>query len=134
MERQRIQGTPRPEEVTVRIDEAGQQSAVPEIHHAGRRVSKGHYLVEGTGRGDRLAPNRHRVDRWLVRVHRDDVIAEENHIRERTDVGWRCSTAASDQQADTKHQQQVLHQAVRLSQTGWLIVNSSDHNNDRRGL
>ena len=75
------------------IDEARQQCTVPEIHHPRRIPSKGHHVIQRPGGRDRLAPDRHRFDGWLIRIHGDDVVAEENHIRGRTGVGRGLSTA-----------------------------------------
>ena len=75
------------------VDKTRQQCALPQIHHPRRIPSMGHHVVQRSGGRDRLAPDRHRFDGWLIRIHGDDVVAEENKIRGRTLVGRGPSTA-----------------------------------------
>ena len=63
------------------IDETGEQRAVSELDDAGRLAAKRHHVIECPGGGDRVAPDGHRCNRGLIRIHRHDVVADEDRVR-----------------------------------------------------
>ena len=81
MQRERVEAPPDGQEVPVRVDEAGQQRPLAELDDARGLAPQGQHLVARPGRRDGLAPDHHRLDGRLRRVHRDDVVAEEHGLR-----------------------------------------------------
>ena len=94
VERQCVEGHPHGQEVPVRIDEAGQQRALPQLDDARRSAAQGHHVVAGAGRDDRLPAHRHRLHPRPARLHRDDVIADEDRVRRSAGIRLRGGRAA----------------------------------------
>ena len=62
------------------VDEAGEQGAVAELDDAGLFPPPREDRAARPRRGDDAVPNRHRLDGGLFRIHRDDVIADEDRV------------------------------------------------------
>ena len=119
VQRQRVERAPHREEVPVRVDEARQQGPLAQLDDARGLAAQGQHVLARAGRGYRLAPHRHRLDRRLRRVHRDDPVAEEQDVRRRAVVtaGWArdlasCQTGAGRADEENEGPFDPLHEVA----------------------
>ena len=123
MQRERIQRPSHRQEVAVRVDEAGQQRALAQLDHARGVAAQRHDLVRRTGRGNRLAADRHGFDARPRRVHRDDDAAGKDDVGRRPRVrraaarGERSSRRERDEGDGT-----AIHEGLTLA-AGAAAVN-----------
>ena len=87
----------------------GRSAFVAQIHHPRGRPFERHHLVHRSGGHDGFATNRDRFHGGLLRIHGDDIVAEEDGVR-----GRACILAAgghADCKSDCKDDEGLLRPA-----------------------